>query len=590
VSGKRSLHSLRQVFPSGRLTLLLVVGSAGSGFAEAALLALVARIAFALSTGFPVRDISAGPITLQLQTDRLLTFAFVVLAVKVLLDAVVSVAAATLAARTMENRRNVAVASFIRASWPVQSLERDGFLQELATTHATRAANATVQATHGLASLLTFLALLLSAVVVNPLGASLIVVIASMLFVILRPLSRTGRRFSLGQRRANHDYVALVAEASTMTNEIHAFGVADPVLEEIQRRTASFAASYRKSALVSRVLPMLYQSMALLLILIALATLYQLEVYGMGSLSVVVLLLVRALLYTGQLQTAYHAIIELGPYSEELASRVELYQSSARAWGEDRPSSIASVEFDAVTFAYPDHDPVLVDISFAVGHGEVVGIVGPSGAGKSTLIQLLLRLREPSAGAFTVNGAPAAEIDSAAWTRLVAYVPQESRLIEGTAAENIRYYRDISDADVAAAAAHAQIHDDIVSWADGYDTHLGASGRSLSGGQTQRMCLARALATKPEMLVLDEPTSALDVHSESLVQEALLSMKGSVTMFIVAHRMSTLSICDRILVLDEGRVEAFAPAQELMEGTSYFSSATNLSRYGLAVERDGPTT
>lgn len=583
------LRRVQLVFPSGRLTLLLAVASAGSGFAEAGLLGVLARVAFSLSTGFPAGGISVGPLDLRIHLGDMLAICFGLLAVKVVLDTIVSYSAATLAARTIARQRNAAVSSFVRARWSVQSIEREGFLQELATTHAMRAANATVQATYGMAALLSFLALLTSAVVINPVAAMLIMVAAALLFLSLRPLSRVGKRFTHEQRKANLDYVARVAETSTMTNEIHTFGVADPLISDVARRAAAVSVPYRKATFLSRLIPNLYQAMALLLVVAALAVLYRAQVYGLASLNVVVLLLVRALLYTGNLQSAYHALVELGPYAEEMADRIERYQSNLPNAGTQRCDTIGTVAFHEVGYTYPDrHEPALVDISFEVQQGETVGIVGPSGAGKSTLVQILLRLRSPCAGSYMLNDLPAAEIAAADWTRMIAYVPQDSRLIEGTVADNIRYFRDIDVAEVQRAGRLAQIHDEVLSWPNEYQTPVGPAGRALSGGQRQRICLARALASRPEMLVLDEPTSALDVQSESLVQEALRSMKGSVTMFIVAHRLSTLSTCDRIMVLDDGRLAAFGPAEALMTESQYFSSSTNLSRYGLAVDSEIP--
>jgi len=122
------------------------------------------------------------------------------------------------------------------------------------------------------------------------------------------------------------------------------------------------------------------------------------------------------------------------------------------------------------------------------------------------------------------------------------------------------------------------VHDDIMSWEAGYETMVGERGSTLSGGQRQRISLARALAGSPSMLVLDEPTSALDMRSESLVQESLLAMKGRVTLFIVAHRLSTLNVCDRIMVFNEGRLEQFEAAPELVATNDFYREAVELSR------------
>jgi ABC-type multidrug transport system fused ATPase/permease subunit len=220
---------------------------------------------------------------------------------------------------------------------------------------------------------------------------------------------------------------------------------------------------------------------------------------------------------------------------------------------------------------------VLSDISFRVAGGEAIGIVGPSGAGKSTLVQILLRLRTPQQGRYLVNGVPADAFAGRAWTAMVAYVPQEPRLLHASVAENIRYFRDIPAAAVEDAARLARIHNDIVAWQDGYDTTIGPRADAISGGQQQRICIARALAGRPELLILDEPTSALDPRSESLLQESLLVLKERLTLVIIAHRMTTLEICDRVMVIVDGRLEAFSAAAELKLESAYYRAASALA-------------
>ena len=160
---------------------------------------------------------------------------------------------------------------------------------------------------------------------------------------------------------------------------------------------------------------------------------------------------------------------------------------------------------------------------------------------------------------------------------MVAYVPQEPRLLHGTVADNIRYFRDLDDDAVERAGRLARIHDDIMGWSDGYETTIGPRADAVSGGQQQRICLARALVTEPEVLVLDEPTSALDPHSESLIQESLVGLKGQMTLFIVAHRMSTLDVCDRVMVVVDGKLDAFDTIALLQQNNYYYRSATTLA-------------
>ena len=220
--------------------------------------------------------------------------------------------------------------------------------------------------------------------------------------------------------------------------------------------------------------------------------------------------------------------------------------------------------------------PALSDITFEVKAGETIGIIGPSGAGKSTLAQLLLRLREPDTGQYLVNGVPAHRLRWEDWARLVAFVPQTPQLIHASVAENIRYFREVGQADVERASQLAGIHDDIL----GVERRLRHRGRSraaaVSVGQAQRICLARALVLRPQMLVvLDEPTSALDPTSERLIQASLTALRGSLTLFVIAHRLSTIDICDRVVVIVGGRLDAVEAFEDLPARNAYFRSAAH---------------
>ncbi len=153
-------------------------------------------------------------------------------------------------------------------------------------------------------------------------------------------------------------------------------------------------------------------------------------------------------------------------------------------------------------------------------------------------------------------------------------MPQEPRLLHASVADNVRFFRSIDDAAVERATRLAGIHNDVMSWRDGYDTIIGPRADAISGGQQQRICLARALAADPQLLVLDEPTSALDPDAESRIQESLMGLTGKLTIFIVAHRMSTLDICERVMVIVDGRLEAFDQLSTLRTTSAYYRSAS----------------
>jgi ATP-binding cassette subfamily B protein len=316
-----------------------------------------------------------------------------------------------------------------------------------------------------------------------------------------------------------------------------------------------------------------YQSLIYLLVVGALAVVYTTKIGAVTSLGAAVLLLVRAGAYGQTTQVAYQVVRQWLPHLEQVQDAQDRYVASVGADGLWHLQGVDTVAFTGVHFAYLPDKPVLSDVSFDVRGGEAVGIVGPSGAGKSTLVQILLRLREPDSGQYLVNGVPAAEYTSRDWHHQVAYVPQEPKLLHASVRENIAFYRDLDESAITRAAKLAGIHDEILGWANGYETAVGPRADAVSGGQQQRICLARALAARPAILVLDEPTSALDPLSERLIQQSLAAIRHKVTLFVIAHRMSTLDICDRVMVIMGGRLDAFDAAERLRETNAYFRSA-----------------
>jgi len=212
------------------------------------------------------------------------------------------------------------------------------------------------------------------------------------------------------------------------------------------------------------------------------------------------------------------------------------------------------ITFEQVTFSY-GNGPVLQDVCFEVLAGEAIGIVGPSGSGKTTLLSLIARFFDPTSGAVRFDGADLRALRLQDVCRQVAIVTQEPFLFATSVRDNIRCGRpDASDAEVEAAARAADIHDEILGLSQGYDTPLGAEGRLLSGGQSQRVNVARAILKNPPVLLLDEATSSLDSLAEARVQGALDRLMAGRTSFVVAHRLSTVRHADRILVLDRGAV------------------------------------
>ena len=206
-----------------------------------------------------------------------------------------------------------------------------------------------------------------------------------------------------------------------------------------------------------------------------------------------------------------------------------------------------------MAFSYSPDKPVLTDVDFTVPSGAMYAIVGPSGSGKSTMVNLIPRLYDVDAGAVTIGGVDVRDIDLEYLRRNVGVVTQETYLFNGTILENLRYAKpDATREEIENACKVASIHDFILSLPEGYDAMVGNRGLKLSGGEKQRLSIARVLLKDPRILILDEATSSLDSISENAIQEALDAVMKGRTSVVIAHRLSTILQADRILVLSGG--------------------------------------
>jgi ATP-binding cassette subfamily B protein len=226
-----------------------------------------------------------------------------------------------------------------------------------------------------------------------------------------------------------------------------------------------------------------------------------------------------------------------------------------------------AIVFDHVHFAYPTRPdvPALDGVSFHVRPGEKVAIVGPSGAGKSTIFHLILRFYDPTAGTISFDQVPLTQADPSELRKRIALVPQDTAIFAASVRDNIRFGKpDATDAEIDQAAEAAAAAEFIRRLPQGYDTPVGERGITLSGGQRQRIAIARAILRDAPLLLLDEATSSLDSESETLVQNALQRLMAQKTTIVIAHRLATILSCDRILVLDQGRVVEIGSHETLL--------------------------
>ncbi len=556
------------------LVVALAVCSVLSGFAEAALLAIVAQIAVTIAGKHHTK---LEGFHLHGSTNHLLTIAFGLAIFRLLMQIPLSHLPAQIAGDVQSSSRKRLFHAFTMASWGVQSSDREGQLQETMSGQVMQATTGALQATSLITSSLSFIVLMAFAFALNAIAAAAVFTTAIAMFALLRPLRGLAVRRSRALSKAQVRYASGLAEANRLAEETQVFGVAAAQRERIDGYIETARDLFYRSQLIGRLVPNMYQSLIYLMLVVALWVLTHVGSGHAASLGAVILILVRAGNSGQAVQGAWQGLQQSLPFIERTQEAARRYRESSPPEGEKALSKVRTITFQKVNFAYRAGTPTLKDISFEVSHNEAIGVIGPSGAGKSTLIQLLLQLRPPESGRYLVNGEDVTMFRREDWHRLVSYVPQSPRLLHATVGENIRYLRDIDGEQVERAAKLARIHEDIMSWPKGYETIVGPRADAVSGGQQQRICLARALAAHPEVLVLDEPTSALDPHSETLIQESLTALRSNLTMFIIAHRMSTLDICDRVMVIQDGRLAAFDSRLLLQQQNPYYRSASRIA-------------
>jgi len=345
------------------------------------------------------------------------------------------------------------------------------------------------------------------------------------------------------------------------------------------------------------------------------ATKRTIEVYGIydpalkviGSLTVAVVLLLGAFrvvdggMAVGALLAAVlYTRRFFGPI-ENLAMFYNSFQSASAAlekisgFLEEQPSVVeqqdpepfvatrGDLSLDSVTFAYNPERLVLPTFDLTIPGGETVALVGATGAGKSTLAKIIARFYDPTDGVVTLDGRDLRTISDIDLRNAVTLVTQEAYLFSGSVADNIRMGKpDATDDDVIAAARSVGAHEFISALPDGYDTDVNKRGNRLSAGQRQLVSFCRAFIANPRVLILDEATASLDIPSERLIQRGLTTLLAGRTAIIIAHRLSTVAIADRVLVMDGGRIIEDGPTTELLKGTGRFATLHRAWRDSLA--------
>ena len=490
----------------------------------------------------------------------------------------------------MQAGRRTLIDAFFEASWPEQSAERLGHVQQLLTVNCENIGNVIITLSSGIQALLSVVALLGAAFVVNAVAAAVVLAFGVVLFVILRPFNSWGRRENTHLAADILSLGTTVTEYARLTREFRVFGVEWRATQQLHTRNDRAAASFRRTRVVGQLNPVIYQTFALAFVTAGVALFAHQGNIALGSTGAVLLLILRSLTYGSSVQSTVLQLNSFQAFFDGIKADLLRYRSEPPSGGPAQPVGTFDVRFEHVDFHYDGRALALDDVSFSVPNGKVLGIVGRSGSGKTTLSQILLGMREPTRGGAFLGGVPVSEVAKGDGVSPVALVAQDPVLLQGSVASNIAFFRDITGPDIVAAARAAHLHEDVAAMPDAYETAVGEGGGALSGGQRQRLAIARALVGSPRLLVLDEPTSALDGRSESLVRQTLREVHGRMTVVIISHRLAMVEDCDLLLVLEGGKVADFGPRDTVSAGPAFRTVADEavhgLQKRALATHRD----
>ena len=540
--------------PKGRIAIVLALAALG-GLFEAVLLILIVRVATAASTG---TSLSTGSGFLSSLFDGVSMQAGVVIGVVAALLAIaLQVASSRLMMRLAADKFNAERARIVRAFYDssvvAQSKLPAGVVPDLAASGTSRLAEGVYLSGQSASSWTNLIVLTVAAFVSSPWTALAILVVAGLVASAFAPITKLitqhSRKWALEQR----GYASFLTTHTRMFLEVRVFGVGHRVEGLALDGARSATESWRRGRSLQASYPIVFRNAIMLLAFVCIGVFAIVAPSTVGDIAVTALLLVRGLVYFQAVLANQQSVRAMSVYAEQVDELVHELGPDTVTWGSTPIGRLDELELSGVGHRYDETAPATFDgVDLTVRRGEFVGIVGPSGGGKTTLLRIIMRTLDPSAGRVRVNGSNIDEIRREDWYSQVAYLSQEVRLIPGTVADNIRFYRDATDAQVDAAARAAALELDSRSFPRGLDSAVDQEGLNFSGGQRQRIGLARSLLLNPQMLVLDEPTSALDAATEQSIMDTIAEIRENLLIVMVTHRPSTLERTDAVYRMQGG--------------------------------------
>ena len=552
ILGERSDSAWRQtwrLFAGSRvLALSQAVLAFAGGLFEALILTLFARIALA---GAGVGSTSVVvPLVGDLDGSAATSVLFLLILTRFMLGAASAWTSGALAFRIVVGIREEMLRDYVASEFLVKDDLDDGGLQQLIVTFPSQGNGLIQGLTQSAAALLT-----MSAMLAFSFGSDAIATLGLLgaivgVSALLIPLRRVVRRYSSEAVDTQVGLSSAVAELAELRAEVEAFGVGLSAFSRVGDRIQSDGQVGRRMAIIKQLIPPAYHGITYLAVALGLLLLTRSSPDDLTTVGPIMLVILRTLAYGQAVQQGAVLIAQIGPFLGYLNSTVARFRDRAvREYG-DPVRQFEEIRFLGVSFHYPISagGRGVESLDLTIRRGESVGLVGPSGGGKSTTLKLLAALYEPTDGSIEIDGRSLTALSRKDWTSLVGFVPQHPRLLFGSISENVRFFREgISDDEIRTALSAADLLAEVEALEHGIETVVGPGATALSGGQMQRLAIARALVSGPQLIVMDEPTSAIDQESEREVAAAVAAVAAEVTVVIASHRPRILEHCDRII-------------------------------------------
>ena len=553
--GQESISGWSQTWDLFRRTKALAVSQALTAFLgglmEAMILSLFALVAVSATSGEGLLKL---PLIGDVENRVAILFAFALIVFRLLLGLCSAWLNGALAFKVVSGIRHQLIRGYLRSNYGLKDSFDPGELQHLIVTFPSQGNGLIQGLSQAGAALLTVLAMFTYCLFTDLLLTVGLAISGTIISFALNPFRRNLRKLSQRGLERQLKLSSDVAEVSEMRTEIEAYNAQHARERVLLQLSDQEIAVGRRAAITKQVFNPSYQAVTYVAVSLGLLVGTSVNQAGLGTVAPLLLVGLRIFTYGQAVQQGGLLVAQIGPYLSYLNSTANKFEENAERIGGQTVERFDQIRFSNVHYHYPGTEPPrgVSALTLELRCGESVGLVGPSGSGKSTALKLLMGLHNPDLGEIEIDGVPLSHFDLNSWREKIAFVPQFPRMLAGTVADNVRFFRhDISDESIEVALKAADMWSEVVELEAGMETTIGRGFASFSGGQTQRLAIARALVGQPLLILMDEPSSAIDASSELEVARAVSAATTQSTVVIASHRPAILQFCSRVIDLGD---------------------------------------